>query len=276
MARGLAGHANLAVAPDDAPRLGAGDVVLPDVHAVAVEPHARSGRSFMMKATPRCWQIGRSVSATRAMASLSTPFSRAGRPRVAAVEAARNSPANNDPSRCARARSGTADRLAPRLRCEHLVRDQSAGAPKASRLCAARNTGRQWGVSAELTAVRARQMAWGGKTSGNIGGSLQLSIRPFRRMDAAAALEQEDDEATRQDRDRGRESRSPQDVPTRGWREILLRTKNEFRTTTSGLSRPGWLLRAAAVFPAVAAVVSIYGMIADPAQVQQQLEALLM
>jgi len=30
----------------------------------------------MMKATPRCWQTGRKVSAARAMAESSTPFNR--------------------------------------------------------------------------------------------------------------------------------------------------------------------------------------------------------
>lgn len=76
----------------------------------------------------------------------------------------------------------------------------------------------------------------------------------------------------KQDGDRGRESTRPQDIPKPGWRDILLRTKNQISKDNVDLVAAGVALYGLlAIFPAIAALVSIYGLIADPAQVQQQL-----
>lgn len=77
------------------------------------------------------------------------------------------------------------------------------------------------------------------------------------------------------DGDRGREARSPGELPSRGWIEILRRTWNclsndNIDIVAAGVAFYGLL----ALFPALGALVSIYGLVADPAQVRDQTETL--
>jgi len=73
---------------------------------------------------------------------------------------------------------------------------------------------------------------------------------------------------------RGRSAEKPSDIPARGWKDILWRVY-------AGISDDRILANAAAVtfyallalFPAIAALVSIYGLFADPATIQQQLDS---
>src|SRR6476661_4510942 len=73
---------------------------------------------------------------------------------------------------------------------------------------------------------------------------------------------------------RGRSAERPSDIPARGWKDILWRVY-------AGISDDRILANAAAVtfyallalFPAIAALVSIYGFFADPATIQQQLDS---
>jgi len=70
---------------------------------------------------------------------------------------------------------------------------------------------------------------------------------------------------------RGRDAEGPGDVPARGWKDVLLRVKGEVKEDQVPLLSAGvafYLLLA--LFPALAAVVSIFGLVADPGQVQQQ------
>ena len=74
---------------------------------------------------------------------------------------------------------------------------------------------------------------------------------------------------------RGRHAKRPGEIPTRGWKDILWRVYG-------GLSEDRILMNAAAVtfyallalFPAIAALVSIYGLFADPGQIANQLDTL--
>src|SRR5438270_5114518 len=78
----------------------------------------------------------------------------------------------------------------------------------------------------------------------------------------------------RTDGGRGRSAEKPSDIPARGWKDILWRVY-------AGISDDRILASAAAVtfyallalFPAIAALVSIYGLFADPASIQQQLDS---
>lgn len=73
---------------------------------------------------------------------------------------------------------------------------------------------------------------------------------------------------------RGRESARPGDIPKPGWRDILLRTKDSISNDNVGLIAAGMAFYSLlAIFPAIAALVSIYGLFADPQQVQQHLQA---
>lgn len=74
---------------------------------------------------------------------------------------------------------------------------------------------------------------------------------------------------------RGRQATRPSAIPRRGWRDILKRTWQQIEQDNvdmlaAGLAFYGML----AIFPALAAFVSIYGLIADPADVRAQFETL--
>src|SRR5689334_1914594 len=79
----------------------------------------------------------------------------------------------------------------------------------------------------------------------------------------------------RTDGGRGRSAEKPSDIPARGWKDILWRVY-------AGISDDRILANAAAVtfyallalFPAIAALVSIYGFFADPASIEQHLDSM--
>ncbi|ANY82886.1 hypothetical protein BB934_32165 (plasmid) [Microvirga ossetica] len=74
---------------------------------------------------------------------------------------------------------------------------------------------------------------------------------------------------------RGREADTPTQIPTLGWKDILWRTYEEFgqdrlMAVAAGVTYYALL----AIFPAIAALVSIYGLFADPATIHDHLNAL--
>ncbi|MBA1158940.1 YihY/virulence factor BrkB family protein [Microvirga mediterraneensis] len=74
---------------------------------------------------------------------------------------------------------------------------------------------------------------------------------------------------------RGREAETPAQIPSLGWKDILWRTYEEFgqdrlMAVAAGVTYYALL----AIFPALAALVSIYGLFADPATIQDHLNAL--
>lgn len=78
----------------------------------------------------------------------------------------------------------------------------------------------------------------------------------------------------REEAERGRLAAQPQEIPARGWRDILLRVygrigEDNLSLVAAGIAFYGLL----ALFPALAAAVSIYGLVSDPAQVEQQFGA---
>jgi membrane protein len=69
----------------------------------------------------------------------------------------------------------------------------------------------------------------------------------------------------------GRDAERPGEIPPRGWFAILKRVKAEVKEDNvtllaAGVAFYGML----AIFPAIIAVVTVYGMVADPAQVESQ------
>ena len=82
-------------------------------------------------------------------------------------------------------------------------------------------------------------------------------------------------EAARERRHRGRTADSPAEIPPRGWKDILLRTYrslSEDRVTALAAGVTYYVLLA--LFPGVTALVSIYGLIADPADIGEHLASL--
>src|SRR3954453_6873048 len=74
---------------------------------------------------------------------------------------------------------------------------------------------------------------------------------------------------------RGREATSPHEIPAKGWKDIVWRTyeeinKDRILAVAAGVTFYGLL----GLFPALAALVSIYGLFADPATIQDHLNLL--
>ncbi len=73
--------------------------------------------------------------------------------------------------------------------------------------------------------------------------------------------------------DRGRNASRPQDVPARGWKDVAIRVKNEMTADNVDIIAGGLALYALlAVFPALAAAVSIYGLFSSPADIASHLQ----
>jgi membrane protein len=69
----------------------------------------------------------------------------------------------------------------------------------------------------------------------------------------------------------GREAERPSDIPPRGWFAVLKRVKAEVKDDNVSLLAAGVAFYAMlAIFPAIIALVTVYGMVADPAQVESQ------
>ena len=83
---------------------------------------------------------------------------------------------------------------------------------------------------------------------------------------------QETDPDTVTDNKRGREADSPQQIPPQGWKEIAKRTAKEVKADQVPLLSAGVAFYALlSLFPAIIAGVSIYGLVADPTTVQDQI-----
>ena len=74
---------------------------------------------------------------------------------------------------------------------------------------------------------------------------------------------------------RGRKADKPSAIPKPGWRDILLRVKEEQNKDNVSIISAGVAFYSLlAIIPALAAMVSIYGLVFDPAGIQQQLSFL--
>ncbi len=71
---------------------------------------------------------------------------------------------------------------------------------------------------------------------------------------------------------RGHRAEKPKIIPLKGWKDIALRVKDQLKTdhvsiVSAGIAFYFFL----AIFPTIAAALSIYGLVMDPAEVQQQM-----
>jgi len=74
---------------------------------------------------------------------------------------------------------------------------------------------------------------------------------------------------------RGRSARSPSQIPKRGWRDILLRVKDEVSKDNISIIAAGVAFYTLlAIVPALGVIVSVYGLLADPADVERQIGAM--
>ncbi|MGY4358492.1 hypothetical protein ACVWZ3_004922 [Bradyrhizobium sp. i1.3.6] len=73
--------------------------------------------------------------------------------------------------------------------------------------------------------------------------------------------------------DRGRQATSPAEIPARGWRDVLWRVygnigEHRILALFAGMTYYSLL----AIFPAIAALVAIYGLFADPSTIAKHLD----
>jgi len=74
---------------------------------------------------------------------------------------------------------------------------------------------------------------------------------------------------------RGRHAESPTEIPPAGWKDILLRVKEQIGNDHVGLIAAGVAFYGLlALFPAITAMMAFAGMVIDPAEITQQLESL--
>jgi membrane protein len=75
--------------------------------------------------------------------------------------------------------------------------------------------------------------------------------------------------------ERGRQAERPSEIPKAGWRDILVRTWKEIGDDHVSLIAAGVGFYALlALFPAIAALIAIWGLAFDPQQIEQQITAI--
>lgn len=89
---------------------------------------------------------------------------------------------------------------------------------------------------------------------------------------------EEQDASVEQSADQGGpgvDARQPTQIPAQGWKEVLRRTKQQVKEDNVPLLSAGVAFYVfIALFPALIAAVTVYGLVADPQQVEEQLTGL--
>ncbi len=103
----------------------------------------------------------------------------------------------------------------------------------------------------------------------------QQSAGQARGADTGFAKKQHAPPEAAGEQGRGRSADTPTEIPAQGWKDILWRTYEEFgkdrvMSVAAGVTYYALL----AIFPAIAALVSLYGLFADPVTLQDHLNAM--
>jgi len=81
--------------------------------------------------------------------------------------------------------------------------------------------------------------------------------------------------ATQAEQNRGRSAKTPTQIPLRGWKDIIIRAWREVSNNNIFLIAGGVTYALLlALFPALAALSSLYGLLFDPNQVERQVQSL--
>lgn len=98
-----------------------------------------------------------------------------------------------------------------------------------------------------------------------------IGFRPGAKEEAEARYQQE----APTERGRGRGAAHPAQIPPRGWKDVLIRVKDDLSKNRVVAVAAGIAFYALlAIFPAIAALVALYGLFANPATVGQHLDTL--
>ena len=123
-----------------------------------------------------------------------------------------------------------------------------------------------------------RKTAGGGKARDGQGGGSGGTEAPGGLGGAAGGgpgATHETDPTAVTDDQHGRQADVPQEIPPRGWLDIAKRTAKEVKADQVPLLSAGVAFYTLlALFPAAIAIVSIYGLVADPNTVRDQIEKL--
>ena len=85
----------------------------------------------------------------------------------------------------------------------------------------------------------------------------------------------ENSDSPKGDSDRGRSADKPKDIPKRGWKDILWRTKEEMKKDNLSIVSAGVAFYIfLGLIPALGALISIWGLVADPATIQGQIDSM--
>ena len=121
-----------------------------------------------------------------------------------------------------------------------------------------------------MTASRGRANDAQGTTAGGSQGSAPQGLGAAAGDRWPAGQETDPDTVT--DNQRGHQADSPQQIPPKGWKDIAKRTAKEVKADQVPLLSAGVAFYALlALFPAIIAGVSIYGLVADPTTVRDQI-----
>lgn len=72
----------------------------------------------------------------------------------------------------------------------------------------------------------------------------------------------------------GGDATTPTEIPSGGWKQIALRTKDEVKEDRVGLMAAGVAFYAMlAIFPAIIAALTVWGLVAEPAEIEQTMES---
>jgi membrane protein len=105
--------------------------------------------------------------------------------------------------------------------------------------------------------------------------AMRAITRRLPAADAAQPPARQDDTIAPGAAAAGAGAESPAQIPVRGWKQVLLRVFNQIsedRILTEAAAVTYYALLA--IFPALTALISLYGLVADPATVGRNLEAL--
>lgn len=103
-----------------------------------------------------------------------------------------------------------------------------------------------------------------------------LHKRKAHRTSATRPPEDLDKDVAGQSNSRGRDAAKPSELPASGWKDILTRVKNEVSEDNVSIVAAGVAFYGLmALAPAIAALVSIYGMFASPASIQSHFSNLV-
>ncbi|MGU3493723.1 YihY/virulence factor BrkB family protein [Xanthobacteraceae bacterium A53D] len=105
-------------------------------------------------------------------------------------------------------------------------------------------------------------------------GSRSMQHEPLRLRDCALHHSSEHTTRMLYEAGRGRSADTPTDFPAPAWRDVVIRTIREFSSDrVLSVAAGVTFYTLLAIFPAIAALISLYGLFLDPRIVQTQLEA---